>query len=225
MEIRIKFFAGAADAAGRRQESRQVEPGTRIEELLASLGEEYPGLRPLLPNLMVSVNQEYVARSRELQAGDEVALIPPVSGGAGTEPDVPLCEVTDKPLEIDPVLKKVLNRDAGAVLIFLGTVRETTGDKTTTALEYDAYPEMAVKKMEEIAAECRERWPGCRVAMTHRTGHLEVGEVSVVIATSAPHRGQCYEASRHAIEQLKKVVPIWKKEIWADGETLWVGHS
>ncbi len=133
-----------------------------------------------------------------------------------------MVQLTTEPIRYDAVTEAVCRRDCGAVVTFLGTVRERTGDEVTVALDYEAYPGMAEKKMAEIEAETRSRWPVGEMVLVHRLGHLEVGAVSVAVAVSCPHRGQAFEACRHAIDRLKEVVPIWKKENWADGRTEWV---
>ncbi len=126
--------------------------------------------------------------------------------------------------EIDhhSMTEQVRRGDCGAVVTFLGTVRDLTGERVTVALDYEAYPGMAEKKMAEIERETRERWPVGEMAIVHRLGHLEVGDVSVAVAVSCPHRGQAFDACRYAIDRLKELVPIWKKENWADGTTEWV---
>jgi molybdopterin synthase catalytic subunit len=118
--------------------------------------------------------------------------------------------------------EQVRRPDCGAVVVFLGTVRDLTGDRRTVALDYEGYPAMAEKKMTEIESDTRTRWPVGEMALVHRLGHLEVGEVSVAVAVSCPHRAQAFEACRYAIDRLKELVPIWKKENWADGSTEWV---
>src|SRR5256886_1672716 len=120
------------------------------------------------------------------------------------------------------LIESVRRSDSGAVVAFLGTVRDLTEGRETVALDYEAYPDMAEKKLAEIEVETRARWPVGELALVHRLGHLEVGEVSVAVAVSCPHRGQAFEACRHAIDRLKELVPIWKKENWADGTTEWV---
>jgi molybdopterin synthase catalytic subunit len=133
-----------------------------------------------------------------------------------------MVKLTREPIDFAVLTEQVRRADCGAVVTFLGTVRELTGDRVTTALDYEAYPGMAEKKMAEIEAETRDRWPVGEIALVHRLGHLGLGEVSVAVAVSCPHRGQAFEACRHAIDRLKAIVPIWKKENWADGTTLWV---
>ncbi|MCA9080082.1 MAG: molybdenum cofactor biosynthesis protein MoaE [Planctomycetaceae bacterium] len=133
-----------------------------------------------------------------------------------------MTELTHNPIDYTALTEQVRSDQAGAVVLFLGTVRELTGDRQTIALDYDAYPEMAVAKLAELEAEAREQWPVTEIAISHRLGHLELGEVSVAVAVSAPHRGQAFEAGRFLIDELKVRVPIWKKENWADGTTEWV---
>lgn len=217
--VTVRFFAAAAAAAGRREASG-AWAGLTAGELLAELAATYPKLEPLLPSLSTAVNREYVEPTHRLQDGDEVALIPPVSGGE--EPTHPLFEVVAAPLSVAAVQDKVITPHVGAVVHFVGTVREWTRGRQTVYLEYEAYPEMAVAQMERIAREIDSQWPGTRVAISHRVGRLAIGEVSVVIAVGTPHRGDAFAACRYAIERLKQIVPIWKKEVWADGEE-WVG--
>lgn len=133
-------------------------------------------------------------------------------------------ELSNKPIDIQSVIDKVVSRNAGAVTTFIGTVREMTKGKKTLFLIYDAYEAMAVKKLEQIGAEISERWPDAITAITHRTGKLEITDIAVVIAVSTPHRNDAYEANRYAIERIKEIVPIWKKEHWEDGEK-WIGNQ
>ena len=133
-----------------------------------------------------------------------------------------MIEIIESPINVEAVTDRVRSNLAGAVCLFLGTVREMTGDRRTSSLDYEAYPVMAQKKMEDLEAEARRRWPVIEVAIVHRVGHLELGEVSVAIAVSTPHRGHSFEACQWLIDSLKEVVPIWKKEIWADGTEEWV---
>ncbi len=133
-----------------------------------------------------------------------------------------MIEITAEPIDHAAVTERVRSERAGAVCSFLGTVREMTGDRRTLALDYEAYPVMAEKKMAELEAEARQRWPVIELALVHRVGHLELGDVSVVVAVSCPHRDQAFEVCRWLIDTLKEVVPIWKKELWADGSEEWV---
>jgi molybdopterin synthase catalytic subunit len=133
-----------------------------------------------------------------------------------------MIELTTQTIDHAGLTERVRRNDAGAVVTFLGTVREMTAGRQTVALDYQAYPVMAQKKMQAIEAETRARWPVGDIALVHRLGRLELGEISVVVAVSCPHRAQAFEACRHAIDRLKEIVPIWKQENWADGSTEWV---
>jgi molybdopterin synthase catalytic subunit len=219
--VTIRLFAAAADAVG----SRQLEgewAGLTVSQLLERLAEEHPRLARILPSMATAVNREYAEADRVLQEGDELALIPPVSGGSAEAR--PLFEVTSEPLSADEVSARVTNPYSGATLVFVGTVREWTKGKRTILLEYEAYPEMAVEQMKIIGREIEERWPGARTAIVHRVGRLAVTEPSVIIAVATPHRADSFDACRHAIERLKQIVPVWKKEVWEDGEE-WVGSQ
>ncbi|GEN52910.1 molybdenum cofactor biosynthesis protein MoaE [Halobacillus faecis] len=134
------------------------------------------------------------------------------------------CWITSEPLEIEEVTKRVIRREAGAVNTFIGTVREFTKGKRTLYLQYETYKEMAEKKLEQIAKEMERQWPSAEVVIAHRIGRLEITDIAVIIAVSTPHRNDSYEASRYAIERIKKIVPIWKKEHWEDGEE-WIGDQ
>jgi molybdopterin synthase catalytic subunit len=133
-------------------------------------------------------------------------------------------EISKEPINVQAVIDKVVEREAGAITTFIGTVRELTHGKKTLFLIYEAYEAMAVKKLEQIGTEIEQRWAGAKVAITHRVGRLEITDVAVVIAVSTPHRADAYEANRYAIERIKEIVPIWKKEHWEDGEE-WVGNQ
>ena len=137
---------------------------------------------------------------------------------------IELFEIVDIPIEVSDVVRKVENRNAGATVIFLGTVRELTNGKRTLSLEYEAYPSMAIRKLADIGEEMHNRWSDLKVAITHRIGRLQISEVAVVIAVSSPHRKAAYEANEYAIERIKEIVPIWKKEHWDDGSK-WIGNQ
>jgi molybdopterin synthase catalytic subunit len=135
-----------------------------------------------------------------------------------------LFEIVDEPIKVEEIVKKVERREAGAVTTFIGTVREWTKGRRTLSLEYQAYASMAVKMLEQIGGEIKEKWPTAQTAISHRVGHLQISDIAVVIAVSSPHRKIAYEANEYAIERIKQIVPIWKKEHWEDGET-WIGDQ
>ena len=183
---------------------------------MAVLVAREPSLRGMLGIVRVAVNQEFANDDQPLHDGDEVALIPPVSGGSG------VFRVSDDPLSLDEVVRAVSTEAHGGVVTFTGVVRSESRGKRIVRLEYEAYRPMAERKMAEIGNGIAGEWPGVRVAIVHRVGTLVVGEAAVVIAASAPHRAQAFEACRAAIDRLKESVPIWKKEIAEDGEE-WIG--
>jgi len=206
------------DIVGQRELHLDLREGATVAQLLQRLTADHPALGRLGPSLMFAVNQEYVGADRVLGEGDEVAFIPPVSGG------VDLYEVTESPLLLDPLVAAVSQNTSGAVATFLGIVREFSRGRRVLHLEYDAYPEMAVGTMRQIGDELRTRWPVDRIAIVHRIGRLAIGEASIAIAVSAPHRREALEACAYAIERVKEVVPVWKREVWTDGAE-WIGST
>jgi MoaE-MoaD fusion protein len=214
--VKVRYFAAARELSGRADETLELPTPATVGALLDSLAERHPRLKPLLKHLRVAVNHEFRALSDAVGEGDEVALIPPVAGGAGS------CRVVSGPLSLSQVVEAVSGKGQGGVVTFSGAVRDSTRGRKVTRLEYEAYPEMAVKKLEEIASGAARTWPGVQVAITHRVGVLEPGDLAVVIAASAPHRKEAFAACAWAIEQLKLDVPIWKKEVYEDGD-VWVG--
>lgn len=217
MKARVRLFARLADLAGTRETEVEVGEGLSAADAFRVLCGRYPALEGLGGSLMYAVNAEYVSPDHPLAAGDELALIPPVSGGAGDGS----FEITEAPLDLRPLVERVRRDESGAVAVFLGVVRDNSDGKRVLHLEYDAYPEMATKVMREIAAEARERWPVTDVAISHRTGRLEIGETSLVVAVSSPHRREAFEACHWLVDRLKEKVPIWKKEVWEGGE-VWI---
>ena len=215
MRVTIRYFAAARERAGTSSETLELHDAATVAEALAAVCARHPALQPVAQRLRLAVDQEFAAPESRLRDGSEVALIPPVSGGAGPHRIGPAAVAPEAPL------REVAGADCGAVVSFVGTVRATNHGKRVVRLEYEAYPEMAVRIFEQIAAQAREKW-AARVAIHHRTGALEPGEISVVIAAAAPHRGDAFEACRHAIEALKKDAPIWKRELYPDGSS-WVG--
>jgi molybdopterin synthase catalytic subunit len=220
MIVRVRLFASYREAAGAPTVEISLRDGERGDALWAALVARYPSLGRLPVPSGYAVNDEFVGGDIALHDDDEIALIPPVSGG--TTPRPPLVEITAGPIVIDRVLREVADPRAGAVVLFLGVVRDNARGRQVESLVYEAYQKLAEKEMEKIAAAIMERWPVTRVAMIHRTGRLAVGEASVAIGVSAPHRGAAFEAGRFAIDTLKLTVPVWKKEIWEGGEA-WIG--
>ncbi len=193
----------------------EVEPGTTLEELRVQVGALHPSFQELGSRLRASVNRIFAEDETPLAEGDEVAFLPPVSGGSGR------CTLSAHPLDEREVAARVSGRDAGGVVTFVGAVRDHSRGHAIQHLEYEAYAEMAVQEMDRIVRRAAERWPGTRLAIAHRVGHLEIGDAAVVVAAAAPHRAEAFEACRFAIDTLKETVPIWKKEVATDG-AYWV---
>jgi MoaE-MoaD fusion protein len=211
VRVTVKLFAGLRERAGSGERELELAEGARVADVWDPLG---LGERP--PGLLYAVNRAYSEPSRRLADGDEVALIPPVSGGA--------FRLTDHPIDLAAVLADVADERAGAVATFLGTTRVRSRGRTVLHLEYEAYEGMAEQVMEEIAAGLLARYDLCHVAITHRIGRVGIGETSVAIAVSAPHRADALAACRDAIDTLKLEVPLWKKEVYEGGEE-WVGRG
>ena len=211
MRITVKLFAGLRERAGESERDVELDSGGRGADVwqLLGLGEEPEGL-------LYAVNKAYAPPDRRLSEGDEVALIPPVSGGE--------FRLTAEPIDVGAVIAAVADERAGAVATFLGTTRLQSRGRTVLHLEYDAYEGMAEKVMEEIANALKERYELCRIAITHRVGRVGIGETSVAIAVSAPHREHALAACKEAIDTLKVDVPLWKKEVYEGGEE-WIGRG
>ncbi len=220
MKVQVRLFASYREAAGRDRVELELPEGGTVEAAWAAMAERYPALRPYRPHTLFAVGQDYVPPEHPLRAGDEVCLFPPVSGGSD---EADLYRMTEEPLSEAAVTAAVANPEAGGVVVFSGVVRNETGGRRVKFLEYEAHAPMAEAKMREIGDMVHARWPGVRaVAMVHRVGRLEIGEASVVIAVSAAHRAEAFEACRYAIDRLKETVPVWKKEHFEDGE-VWIG--
>jgi molybdopterin converting factor subunit 1 len=217
VRVTIKLFARLREIAGAGRLERELTDGASVGDLLAVLRAEFPRLADVTARTITSVNQEFATPDRPLHDGDEVAIFPPVSGGAD------VLRVTFDPVSLDEVVRAVVQPRTGAVATFVGVVRAVSGGKEVAYLEYEAYQEMAVAKMRQIAGEVRARWPDIvDIAIVQRIGRLGVGDVAVAIAVSSGHRDQgCFEACRYAIDRLKQIVPIWKKEVGPGGEE-WV---
>ncbi len=195
--------------------------GATVAALLEHLAAREPS--PVLRGIAVSVNAEYAAGAQVLREGDEVGLLPPVSGGSASdaeEVDNETIKLTREPIDAEPLVAAAKHGEDGAVVVFDGIVRNNTRGRQTLYLDYEAYEEMAEKQMRELAAEARSRFGVRQVTMIHRLGRLRVGETSVLIVAASAHRAQAFDACRWLIDTLKKTVPIWKKETFADG-TVW----
>jgi MoaE-MoaD fusion protein len=209
MRVTVKLFAGLRERAGWNE--RQLEGVARVADVWSALD---LGVEPA--GLLYAVNKEYAGAETALRDGDEVALIPPVSGGA--------FRLTSAPLSLDTVVDEVRTERAGAIATFIGTTRIESRGRSVLHLDYEAYEEMAEKVMAEIAAGLKDRYDVCEIAIHHRTGRVDIGEASVVIAVSAPHRQDALAACKDAIDTLKEQVPLWKKESYEGGEE-WIGRG
>jgi MoaE-MoaD fusion protein len=218
MQVTVRYFASIREVIGQRSEVREVPEATTAGELLEQIVRDHPAIDGLRRASRIMLNQEYAESDDLLSDGDEFALIPPVSGGSDD------FHVIDRPIDVQALANLVASPSAGAVATFAGSVRDHARGRGVLVLEYEAYEEAAEKVLAQIGAEIRERWDIEGVAITHRIGRLSIGEVSVGIAVSSAHRAEAFNACRHAIERIKQIVPIWKKEFYVDGET-WIGSE
>src|SRR6267154_5145801 len=227
MQVRVLFFGRLKDIVGKSEESAELSEGARVEDLFARYGRSFPELAQFRSSVVDSVNQEFAEWRAPLSSGDEVAFLPPVSGGAvsaGAKIEENLCALVRTPIETAEIVANLKAPRDGAVVVFEGIVRNHSGNRTTMYLEYEAYEAMAIAKMREIGARMREKFSIRRFAMIHRLGRLEIGETSVLIAVCSAHRAAAFDACRFGIATLKSTVPIWKKEFfregaaWAEGE-------
>jgi len=242
IHVRLLFFGAARDAVGHEAVDFVLPSATSAAEAFAEVQEKYPELRRFGRSLLLAVNQEYARGDRLIMNGDELAVFPPVSGGsskatetkpqgdantgtAGVSPASPLdrdfFELTTEPIDVGAVARRVVLPECGATVTLDGYAREWTRGRRTLYLVYEAYAPMAFSELRRLGREAHERFEIAHIGVVHRTGRLEIGETSVVISVSAPHRRAAFEACEWAIRELKRTVPIWKKEIFEDGE-IWV---
>ena len=207
----MKLFAGLRERAGTGERRLELPEGSCVADVWAPLG---LGQQPA--GLLYAVNREYAAAGTLLSGGDEVALIPPVSGGA--------FRLTDQPIDPAAVIREVSDPRAGGIATFIGTTRVESRGRTVHYLDYEAYGGMAEQVMAELAEELKRKHDLCELAITHRIGRVDIGETSVVIAVSAPHRAAALAACKEAIDTLKETVPLWKKEVYEGGEE-WIGRG
>jgi molybdopterin converting factor subunit 1 len=217
----LKLFATLRERAHAAELVRDFPDGTTVEEMWKHLVGEFPALGGHHDSVGFAVNQEYVEGDFKPHQGDEIAFIPPVSGGA---PALQIGRITigREPIDVAALEREVADPAAGAIVSFTGTTRRDNAGRVVIRLEYEAYEPMALSEMRKLASEAIKRWKIVRIAIAHRIGVVEIGETSVAIAVSAAHRGEAFEACRFAIDRLKEVVPIWKKEHFEGGE-IWIG--
>jgi molybdopterin synthase catalytic subunit len=218
MLIRVLFFGVLKEMAGIASDSLELPKGATLADALRHYESRIPRLKELLPSVAVSVNREYAVQDVALSEGDEVALLPPVSGGA------PNASIVRDRIDTQAVLQDLKAASDGAAVVFEGIVRDNTRGRRTLYLEYEGYEPMALKTMEELVTDAKSRFKVREILVVHRLGRLEIGETSVLIMVASAHRGPAFDACRWVIDMLKKIVPIWKKEffedgaVWADGE-------
>jgi molybdopterin synthase catalytic subunit len=227
MRIRVLLFGQLKDIVGRQEELLELEPGAKLSALMSSYGERFPKFQALAGSIACAVNQQYASGSAILRDGDEVGLLPPVSGGkSGVVEDLgsDQCAIVREPIPTRRIAESVKAGEDGATVVFEGIVRNNSRGRRTLYLDYEAYDSMALNEMRKLAQASIERFPVRDIRLVHRLGRLEIGETSVLVVVAAAHRGAAFEACRWLIDTLKKTVPIWKKEyfedgaVWADGE-------
>jgi molybdopterin synthase catalytic subunit len=221
MQVNVLFFGVLKDLAGRGSDSLTLPETAILSDVLKHYEQQIPQLKDFTSSIAMSVNQHYASSHTKLSPGDEIALLPPVSGGMGNSSR---CELVRKPIGTPGIVAAVKHPEDGATVIFDGVVRNNTRGRRTLYLDYEAYEEMAEKQMEELAARAITQFQVRDVAIVHRLGRLGIGETSVLIVVASAHRAAAFDACRWLIDTLKRTVPIWKKEhfedgaVWADGE-------
>jgi len=227
MQVRLLFFASLKDIVGARQLRLDLPAGATVDDVLTQLESSYPRMKDYRPVVLTALNEEYVDKQTAIQEGDELAIFPPVSGGEVDAASLTisrpgeLYHITREVIDTQKISRQLLRGEDGAICIFEGVVRNNSKGKTTRYLVYEAYETMALKKLEEIGIFVRQAWDIDSIAMIHRLGHLDIGETSVAVIVTSAHRRAAFDACHYAIDKLKKVVPIWKKEYFEDGE-VWI---
>ncbi len=224
MPVRVLFFGQLKDLAGRSSESLDLPAGASVRDLLDHYASLFPRMKEWLPSLAIAVNQQYASPDTKLNSGDEVGLLPPVSGGSERLADSNRAFIVRSPIDTQNVLARLKRGDDGAAVVFEGVVRNQTRGRNTLYLDYEAYEPMALQQMEALAAQALQQFQIRDAAIVHRLGRLAIGEISVLIVVASAHRAAAFDACRWLIDTLKRTVPIWKKEyfedgaVWADGE-------
>jgi MoaE-MoaD fusion protein len=221
MKLRVLYFAVFREKIGREDDVLELADGARVRDAIAALAARHPPIARLAGRFRVAVNQDFTDDDHALADGDELALIPPVAGGADPAAARHV-QLIATPLSLDRCLAAVAGPGMGGIVTFTGMVRRHSRGVTVEHLEYEAYGTMAVREMTRLCDEIEAEQPGTRLAVEHRVGSLEVGELAVVIAAAAPHRAEAFTACRAMIDRLKDRVPIWKKEVGDDGAE-WIG--
>jgi len=224
MRVRVLFFGMLKDVVGKPSDVIELADGASVRDVLARYESQMPRLKESLSSLAVAVNQQYAGPDTQLKPDDEVALLPPVSGGAMSEGCQRYATIVREVIDTSRILAALKRGEDGAALVFEGVVRNQTRGRKTLYLDYEAYEEMALQQMESLAGQALQQFQIRDVAIVHRLGRLEIGETSVLIAVASAHRSAAFDACRWLIDTLKRTVPIWKKEhfedgvVWADGE-------
>ncbi len=225
MQVRVLFFGVLKDVAGRSGERIEVLDDASVRDVLEYYSDRIPHMKEALATLAVAVNQEYARPETKLKPEDEVALLPPVSGGSIGAHGVRGCaSIVREPIDTQSVLNRIKRGEDGAAVVFEGVVRNQTRGRKTLYLDYEAYEEMALGQMESLAEQALQQFQVREIALVHRLGRLQIGETSVLIVVASAHRAAAFDACRWLIDTLKRKVPIWKKEyfedgaVWADGE-------
>lgn len=223
MRVRVLFFGRLREIVGRGTDDAELAAGARVEDLFSRYSSRFPILADLRPSIAPSVNREFAAWQAPLSPGDEVAFLPPVSGGAGgvAQANEDVCALIRKPLARDEWLGSFVAPSDGALAVFEGVARNHARGRRVLLLEYEAYEAMAAAKMRALAVELHRGFRLTRVALVHRLGRIQIGETSILIALSSPHRRAALDACRFAIDAFKHSVPIWKKEFFEQGESAW----
>lgn len=227
MNVEILSFASASDAIGCDRLSIQVDDGTTVEGLRHTLDQRYPALQALWSSLAIAVDGEIASSDRVLNEGAEVALLPPVSGGSESGQDRSsfdqgsMARLTLDPIDLNRAVREVERPSAGAVLVFVGNVRDHHQGRAVERITYSAYRTMAEQRLRSIETDLEREHEGLRIRIVHRLGRIEVGAASIAIAASSAHREDAYQANRRALERVKTEVPIWKREHYQDGEARW----
>lgn len=220
MEVTVKLFAGLAETLGTAAVTCDLSSTATVADMKRSLSLLYPDMSLQISRALVAVNQRYADLDVAIRSTDEVALIPPVGGGSGNS-NLPSCLITSDELDVSQAFKQLESVYCGGTVLFCGTVREWTKGRQTHSLTYEAYKEMAETQMRQIEVEVQTEWPGILTLQWHRIGNLNPTDTAVICAAASPHRDSAFAAAQMLIERLKKEVPIWKKEFYADGDSTW----